>query len=106
MGYINISDEAYSEFKSFLDSTNITDYNLRISYLGRNCSGLTFNLDNDISNENDICDKIHEINFIANKDLVEEYGGFIILSNNENNQNGLELKPVITPKCDCSVCPI
>lgn len=106
MNYVQMSEEAYEEFKSFLEASNVQNYNLRISYLGRNCSGLTFNLDNDVSTKDDICQQVHDINFIADKDLINEYGGFKILSNAENGGNGLELKAIIIPKCDCSVCNI
>lgn len=107
MNYVQMSNEAYTEFKSFLEANNVQDYNLRISYLGRNCSGLTFNLDNGVSTSNDVCQQIHDINFIADRELINEYGGFKILSNAENDGNGLELRVLIIPKCtSCSICRI
>lgn len=48
---------------------------------------------------------VNEINFIVKKDLVEEYGGFTILSSEENNGRGLSLKPNQAPESDgCGSC--
>lgn len=104
MKNVQISSDAYEEFKAFLDCGNLDSYNLRISYLGRNCSGPIFNIDSGEKGPNDIIEQINDINFIIGKDLIEEFEGFIILSNSENNGKGLELKTVKVPKSPCSVC--
>lgn len=100
-----ISDEAYEEFMGFLKSTNFTNKNLRIKYLGRRCSGPIFNIDIGKPVATDAIEEVKELKFIINKDLINEYGGFMILSNNENNGDGLILKPVIEPENNCSICP-
>ncbi|MDP4177407.1 MAG: HesB-like protein [Bacillota bacterium] len=105
MKNIQISQEGYNEFKTFLDNCNMSDYNLRISYIGKNCSGAVFNIDRGEEQQNDIIEKINELTFYIDKDLIEEFKGFIILSNSENNGNGLELKTVLVPKSPCTVCP-
>jgi HesB-like selenoprotein len=105
MENIKISEEAYEEFKGFLDYNKLPNYDLRISYMGRNCSGLIFNIDNGVKEDNDIVEKVKDINFIMDEELIKEYGGFIILSNNENEGRGLELRSVIEPKSPCTVCP-
>ncbi|MBC2578725.1 HesB-like protein [Clostridium sp. DJ247] len=104
MSYIQMSDEAYEEFKAFLDSTNIDNYDLKVIYMGRNCSGATFNLDTSGYEPNDIVEQVKDIKFFMSEELLEEYGGFIILSNNENKGQGLEFKPVNLIN-NCSACP-
>ncbi len=105
MKYITISEEGYKEFDGFLDSINFSSKNLRIRYLGKKCSGPVFNIDFGVEGKGDIVEEVKDIKFIMHKELLDEYGGFIILSNNENNGQGLILKPVIEPVGGCSVCP-
>ena len=38
------------------------------------------------------------------KSLIDEFGGFIILSTEENEGRGLSLKPVIAPEGGCGSC--
>ena len=64
MKNITISQEAYTEFKAFLEENKITDFNIRINFAGFACSGP-------------------------------------ILSSEENEGNGLSLKPVIAPEGGC-----
>lgn len=105
MDFMQVSDEAYEEFKSFLVNTNVQNFNLRINYLGRNCNGVTFNLDYGVKGDNDVSQQVKDINFIIDKQGLEEFEGFVILSNNENNGQGLELKPLKVPESPCTVCP-
>ncbi|MDP4144016.1 MAG: HesB-like protein [Bacillota bacterium] len=105
MCYIQISDEAYNEFKEMLDSSPLGTCDIRISYMGRNCNGTLFNIDAGIEEENDVVEQVKDIKFIMEKTMLDEYEGFIILSNNENNGTGLELKPVVAPPSPCTVCP-
>jgi HesB-like selenoprotein len=104
MKFMRISDKAYDEFKSFLDSSNVQDYNLRIRYLGTNCGGPVFNIDVGQLEDDDISDKIKDINFIVARDVINVCGGFSILSSDENMGRGLELKPFIDPPSGCSGC--
>jgi len=104
MNTIQISEEAYSEFKGFLGENRIEKYNLRISYLGRNCSGPTFNIDVAQPKTNDIIEKVKDITFSIEEKIINEYGGLILLSNSENKGNGLELKPVKDPLSGCKLC--
>lgn len=105
MTKINISEEAYAEFKAFLDDNDITDYNIRINLAGFACSGPAFNISVDTATEGDIVEKVQDITFIVEEKLVDEFGGFKILSTDENNGMGLSLKPVITPEgSGCGSC--
>jgi hypothetical protein len=106
MSYIKISDEAYEEFKSFLEYNSVVSNNLKISYLGRRCSGPVFNISYEDGCESDLSERVGEINFIFSRDLIDEYGGFIILSNTENSGDGLIFKPLKESDCcNCNVCP-
>lgn len=106
MKIVQISDEAYTEFKNLLDKNNVNNYNLRINYAGKNCSGAIFNISFGEKNERDFSEKIKDINFIVERNLINEYVGFIILYDKESGENGLKLKPVLSPKtCEgCSGC--
>lgn len=104
MKFMKISDEAYGEFKSFLESSNVQDYNLKISYLGTNCSGPVFNIDTGKVEEDDVLDKVRDINFITTRELINVCSGFTILSSTENNGKGLELKPFVDPPSGCDGC--
>ena len=44
MKTVTISEEAYNEFKSFLEENKITDFNIRINFAGFACSGPIFNI--------------------------------------------------------------
>ena len=101
MKKITISDEAYNEFKSFLDENSISDYNIRINFAGFACSGPIFNISVSESTDEDEVEKINDITFMYEKSLTEQFGGFIILSSEENGGNGLSLKPVIQPEGGC-----
>lgn len=101
MKNITISNEAYNEFKAFLDENNISDYKIRINFAGFACSGPIFNISVSEPTDTDEVEVVNEISFIFEKNLKEQFGGFIILSSEENEGNGLSLKPVIAPEGGC-----
>lgn len=101
MKNVTISQEAYNEFKSFLEENKITDFNIRINYAGSACSGPIFNISVSKAGDDDEIEKVNDISFICEKSLIEQFGGFIILSSEENNGGGLSLKPVIQPEGGC-----
>lgn len=105
MEKILISDEAYAEFKSFLDENEVTDYVIRLNLAGFGCSGPAFNISVDTEVEGDVVEKVKDITFLMEASLIEEFGGFKILSAEENNGNGLSLKPFIEPEnSGCGSC--
>lgn len=104
MNKVIISNEAYEEFKGFLDDNNIEDYNIRINFAGNSCSGPAFNITVEESNENDVVEQIQDIKFIIQKDLIDEFDGFIILSTEENDGRGLSLRPLNAPEGGCGTC--
>lgn len=101
MKNITISQEAYTEFKAFLEENKITDFNIRINFAGFACSGPIFNISISEGTDADEVETVNDINFIMEKSLIEQFGGFIILSSEENEGNGLSLKPVIAPEGGC-----
>lgn len=105
MQKITISNEAYTEFVSFLKENNIEKYSIRINFAGQACSGPIFNItvDENIA-EDDIVEKVNDVDFIINKNLIEDFGGFIILSTEENEGRGLSLKPLIGGEGGCGSC--
>lgn len=104
MSNIKISEEAYREFKGFLDDNKIKKYDLKLSYIGKNCGGPVFNISMGEKSYDDVVEEVQDIKFFIGKNLIEEYGGFIILSNNENDGKGLELKPINAPANACDIC--
>ena len=99
-----VSEEAYNEFKSFLDENEIENYSIRINLAGFGCSGPAFNITVDEPTENDIVEKINDITLIADSKLVDEFEGFKLLSSEENNGRGLSLRPVKEVEGGCGSC--
>lgn len=105
MNKVIISDAAYTEFKDFLDENEIDKYTIRINLAGFGCSGPAFNISVDEAKEGDITEQVKDITFIVEEKLVDEFGGFKLLSTEENNGRGLSLKPVIEPEnTGCGSC--
>eukprot|EP00831_Metopus_contortus_P014866 TRINITY_DN16169_c0_g1_i11.p1 TRINITY_DN16169_c0_g1~~TRINITY_DN16169_c0_g1_i11.p1 ORF type:complete len:136 (+),score=5.09 TRINITY_DN16169_c0_g1_i11:256-663(+) len=105
MKNITMSEESYKEFKSFLEENNISDFNIRINFSGFACSGPIFNISVSKATDADEVEKVNDISFICEKNLIDQFGGFIILSSKENDGNGLSLKPVIAPEGGgCGTC--
>ena len=63
-----------------------------------------FNIVLDEQKENDVVEKINDITFIVEKDLIKDYEGFTILSSEENDGRGLSLKPLVQAEGGCSTC--
>ena len=93
-----VSEEAYKEFKAFLEENEVENYSIRINLAGFGCSGPAFNITVDEAKEGDISEKINDITLIA------EFGGFRLLSSEENGGRGLSLKPVIEVEGGCGSC--
>ena len=72
-----VSEQAYNEFKTFLDENEVENYSIRINLAGFGCSGPAFNI------------------------TVDE---FKLLSSEENGGRGLSLKPVIEVEGGCGSC--
>lgn len=99
-----ISNEAYEEFKSFLDENKIDNYNIRINFAGSACSGPVFNISVEEPQEGDIIEKVNDINFLIKPEIIDEFGILTILSTEENNGRGLSLRPLIEQEGGCGGC--
>jgi HesB-like selenoprotein len=100
-----MSQEAYEEFKSFLDENNVQEKNIRIEFAGSGCGGAKFNISIGNKEEDDLVEQIGEINFLMKPDLIDEFGVFTILSSEENNGRGLTLRPLMAMDEDgCAGC--
>ena len=106
MKTIDITDQGYEELLAYMKENNIKDNNLRITEEGQNCKGVMFNIENGKKELNDIVEKVGDINFIIDQELLNEYLGFIFLSNKESNGNGFDLIPLSSPEEEsgCQSC--
>jgi iron-sulfur cluster insertion protein len=104
MEKILISEDAYNEFKAFLDENEVENYSIRINLAGFGCSGPAFNISVDDVKEGDLTQKVQDITFVVEEKLVDEFGGFKLLSTEENEGRGLSLKPVIEAEGGCGSC--
>lgn len=105
MKNVTMSEEAYKEFKEFLDANKVESYHLRINLATYACSGTVFNISVSKASDTDLTEVVNDITFIFEKPLIDEFGGFIIISNEENDGKGLLLKPVIEPEeSGCGSC--
>jgi len=104
MKNIFIDDEAYKEFKDLLDENNVESYNIRINIDGYSCKGPIFNIMVSDASPDDEVEVINDISFIVEKSILEKFGGFIIVSSEENNGHGVGLKPVVQPSSNCDSC--
>lgn len=92
---IFINKDAYTEFKELLDESNVESYNIRICLDDYSCSGPVFGIYVSEATDEDEVEKINDINFIVKKSLLEQFGGFTIISNKENDNCGVGLKPIV-----------
>jgi len=105
MKNVTMNEDAYKEFKEFLDENNVEGYNVRINLAGYGCSGPAFNISISEVREDDVTEVINEITFIMEKTLINDFGGFLILSSEENEGKGISSKPLIQPEeSGCSSC--
>ena len=104
MNNITMSDEAYREFKDFLDENKVESYNIRIHISDYACSGPVFNLAVDEAGPDDITETVNDITFVMEKAIADTFGGFIFASNAENNGYGIGMRPMIAPQSGCSGC--
>lgn len=104
MQKVIISQEAYEEFKGFLDENNIDNYSIRINFAGNSCSGPAFNISVEEPVEGDVVEQVNDIKFIVKKELIDEFEGFIISSTEENEGRGLSLRALSAPEGGCGGC--
>ncbi len=105
MNMIDISDDGYNEFNDLLEANEIEPKIVRIALAGFGCSGPRFGLMVDEPTDADYIEVMKDITYIVSKDLYDEYGGFVILSDEENFGGGISLRPKkIDDAVGCSTC--
>ena len=104
MSVVKMSNEAYTEFKSFLQENGVEKFDIRINLAGVGWGGPVFNIVLDEQSDNDEVVKIEDITFFVDKELVKDFEGFTLLSSDENGGRGLSLKPVIEAEGGCGSC--
>lgn len=101
MAAVNMSDIAYKEFQELLKSNDIPNDVIRIYLAGMSCSGPSFNLVVDKQKSNDVVEQIHDIKFLVEKDLINQYGSFTLLSGDENGRGSLSIETEIQFEGGC-----
>lgn len=105
MAAVKMSDVAYNGFKELLKENNIEADILRINLSGNGWSGPVFNIVLDEQKSEDEVTEIGDLKFIVEKELVEDFGGFTILSPEETGREGFSLDPDKGTKSGgCSSC--
>lgn len=105
MDKVIISEEAYDEFKAFLEENKVEHYNIRINFAGNSCGGPAFTISIEEKQEdNDYVQKVNDITFLAEPHLLDQFEGFVILSSEENGGRGLSLRALNAPEGGCGSC--
>ena len=104
MEKIILSNEAYNEFKGFLDENKVEDYKIRINLTGVSCHGPSFNITLGEKEADDLVEQINDITFFIKPNVYNEFGALTILSNGENEGRGLNLRPLVEQSGGCSGC--
>lgn len=103
---IEITEDGYNEFNDLLEANEIEPKIVRLALAGYGCSGPRFGLMMDEPTNEDYIEVMKDITFIVSKDVYAEYGGFVILSDDENFGGGMSLRPKkIDDEAGCSTCP-
>lgn len=99
-----MSDVAYVDFKKLLEDNNVENNTVRINLAGMGWSGPVFNLVLDEQKDSDEVETVKDINFLIDKGVVSDFGGFEITCEAENGR-GLSLEPIVkTEGGGCSSC--
>lgn len=105
MSAVKMSELAYTEFVNYLKESNVESDTLRVFLSGQGWGGPVFNLALDEQKPEDIVEKINDITFIMNGDLLKEYDGVTIKCGEENGRGGFTIEPNKTPDGGgCSSC--
>lgn len=95
MSKVSMSDIAYEDFKQLLAENNIDSDTIRIYVAGIGWGGPSFNLVLDEQKDDDIVEQIKDIKFLVEKDLINQYGSFTLLSGSENGRGGFSVETEI-----------
>ena len=73
MSVVKMSNEAYTEFKSFLQENGVEKFDIRINLAGVGWGGPVFNIVLDEQSDNDEVVKMEDITFVVDKELVKDF---------------------------------
>ena len=90
---INITKKALFEIKKVLKEKNAASKKIRIFLAGIGWGGPTFNLALDDQKEDDEIYSEYSVDFVADKNLIEQYRGFKIDYSNFFLQRGFLVHP-------------
>jgi len=98
---IKVTNKALGEIKKVLEQKNATNKKIRIFLAGIGWGGPSFNLALDEQKENDEIYSEDGIDFVADKSLIDQYGGFKIDYSNFFLQRGFLVHPYSGPASTC-----
>lgn len=98
---INITNKALDEIKKVLKEKNLTSKKIRIFLAGIGWGGPRFNLALDEQKENDKIYSENNVDFIADRSLIDQYEGFKIDYSNFFLQRGFLVHPYSGPASTC-----
>ena len=98
---INVTNKALYEIQKVLKEKNLTSKKIRIFLAGIGWGGPTFNLALDEQKENDKIYSKNNVDFIADRSLIDQYEGFKIDYSNFFLQRGFSVYPYSGPASTC-----
>lgn len=101
MAVVQMSDVAYEDFIKLLQENNIDSNTIRIYLAGMGWGGPAFNLVLDEQKDSDVVEKIKDMSFLVDKDLVSQFGSLTLKSGRENGRDGFSIEPEIQAENDC-----
>jgi len=98
---IKVTNKALDEIKKVLTEKNTTSNKIRIFLAGIGWGGPKFNLALDEQKENDEIYSEDTVNFVADKNLIDQYTGFKIDYSSFFLQRGFLVHPYSGPASTC-----
>ena len=98
---IKVTNKALDEIKKVLTEKNTTSNKIRIFLAGIGWGGPRFNLALDEQKENDEIYSENSVNFVADKNLIDQYKGFKIDYSSFFLQRGFLVYPYSGPASTC-----
>ena len=98
---IKVTNKALDEIKKVIKNNNATSKKIRIFLAGIGWGGPKFNLALDEQKENDEIYSEDSVNFVADKNLIDQYKGFKIDYSSFFLQRGFLVHPYSGPASTC-----
>lgn len=101
---ISIDKNTSDELKNLLKSMNVEGNTLRIFMVGMGCGGAMFNLAQDEKNDDDYSCEFDGMTYVVEKNLIDAFDGFDIISFDQYGSKGLAVRPRRIQESNCSSC--